>query len=101
MSSCHCSYEFTWRVAAGDLYDRLGTAGDLFVNTTLKALGQLKQLHTILLLCTLAIMGVLALLLLIPFKRQLIEESARLAGLLSLLPQVRTEKLLPLAGRRD
>jgi hypothetical protein len=59
------------------------------VLTTLSALGSLQTLHTILLICTLGILGYLVLALLVPFRRQLLTESNRLAGLLSQLPQVR------------
>jgi hypothetical protein len=84
-----CSYEFTWRVAANDLYEGLQTASDTFVLTTLNALGSLQTLHTILLIVTLGILAYLVLVLLVPFRRQLLTESNRLAGLLSQLPQVR------------
>jgi hypothetical protein len=78
-------------VGAIDLYEGLQTASDTFVATTLNALGKLQTLHTILLVCTLGILGYVVLLLLVPFRRQLISESHRLAGLLSQLPQVRSK----------
>jgi hypothetical protein len=76
-------------VAAIDLYEGLQTASDTFVATTLNALSKLETLHAILLVCTLGILGYTVLLLLVPFRRQLLAESHRLAGLLSQLPQVR------------
>jgi hypothetical protein len=76
-------------VAANNLYDGLVTASDLFVGTTLTALEALQQLHTYLLAASLLLFGGLLLLLLLPFRRRLVMESLRLAGLLSQLPQVR------------
>lgn len=81
-------------MAANDLYEGLQTASDTFVGTTLNALGQLQTLHTILLLVTLGLLAWLVLALLLPFRRQLLSESVRLAGLLSQLPQVRCVQIV-------
>lgn len=86
---CADSYEFTWRVAATDLYDGLTTVSNVFVGTTLTALDELQQLHTYLLIASSAVFVAVVVVMLLPFKRRVVMESVRLAGLLSQLPQVR------------
>lgn len=76
-------------MGAFDLYEGLQTASNMFVQTTLNALSQLSEVHAILLALTVVILAVHVLLLLVPFRRHVLQESMRLAGLLSLLPQVR------------
>lgn len=85
---CVCSYEYTWRVAAFDLYEGLGTVSNLFVGTTLTALADLQQLHTYLLIASIIVFVGLVFFILLPFKKRLVMESIKLAGLLSQLPQV-------------
>jgi len=85
---CVRSYEYTWRVAAFDLYEGLGTVSSLFVGTTLTALGDLQQLHTYLLIASIIVFVGLVVFILLPFKKRLVMESVKLAGLLSQLPQV-------------
>lgn len=84
------SYEYTWRVAANDLYEGLARVSDVFVGTTLTALDELDLLHTYLLIASIVVFVGLVLLVLVPFKKRLVTESVRLAGLLSQLPQVRS-----------
>lgn len=83
------SYEYTWRVAATDLYEGLAQVSDAFVGTTMTALDELQQLHTYLLIATIIVFVAVVLVVLVPFRRRLVVESVRLAGLLSQLPQVR------------
>eukprot|EP00879_Flechtneria_rotunda_P022137 GHRR01023358.1.p1 GENE.GHRR01023358.1~~GHRR01023358.1.p1 ORF type:complete len:763 (+),score=195.35 GHRR01023358.1:255-2291(+) len=80
-------YEGTWRFGATDMYEGLLTAGALFTDTTLRALDLVQKLHAILLAITIGTLVLLLIALLLPFKRQLVTESRRLAGLLSQLPQ--------------
>lgn len=61
----------------------------MFVGTTLNALSSLQQLHTYLLIASMAIFVGVVVVMLLPFKRRLVTESVKLAGLLSQLPQVR------------
>jgi hypothetical protein len=86
---CINSYEYTWRVAATDLYDGLATVSNVFVGTTLTALDELQQLHTYLLIASIAVFVAVVIFMLLPFKKRVVMESIRLAGLLSQLPQVR------------
>lgn len=62
---------------------------DVFVGTTLTALDDLQQMHTYLLIATIIVMVAVVLIVLIPFRKRLLGESVKLAGLLSQLPQVR------------
>lgn len=90
-----CSYEYTWRVAATDLYEGLSQVSDAFVGTTMTALDDLQQLHTYLLIATIIVFVAVVLVVLVPFRKRLMVESVRLAGLLSQLPQVRGLGCLP------
>jgi hypothetical protein len=76
-------------VAATDLYDGLATVSNVFVGTTLTALDELQQLHTYLLIASIAVFVAVVVVMLLPFKKRVVMESVRLAGLLSQLPQVR------------
>jgi hypothetical protein len=90
---CHvCSYEYTWRVAANDLYEGLAQVSDAFVGTTMTALDELQQLHTYLLIATIVVFVAVVVVVLVPFRKRLMVESVRLAGLLSQLPQVRSRE---------
>jgi hypothetical protein len=76
-------------VAANDLYDGLTSVSNAFVGTTLTALDELQQLHTYLLIASIALFVGLVVIMLMPYQKRLVMESVRLAGLLSQLPQVR------------
>jgi hypothetical protein len=75
-------------VAANDLYDGLAQVSDVFVGTTIKALEELQMLHTYLLVASIVVFVAVVVVMLVPFRKKLLHESKKLAGLLSQLPQV-------------
>jgi hypothetical protein len=75
-------------VAANDLYDGLAQVSDVFVGTTIKALEELHMLHTYLLIASIVVFVAVVVGMLVPFRKKLLHESKKLAGLLSQLPQV-------------
>lgn len=81
-----CSYEYTWRVAAIDLYDGIHTATTLFVTTTMDDIQRVRTMHSILLVMTILLLLGYAVFLVRPYISNLKIEATKVAGLLSLLP---------------
>ncbi|WIA20263.1 hypothetical protein OEZ85_006098 [Tetradesmus obliquus] len=82
----HPAYLFASKIVAGDVYDGLATAADVFVHWPIKRLEQVKQLHIILLAASLACMLLYFIALYRPYLAQLRHDDKAIVGLLSQLP---------------
>eukprot|EP00883_Tetradesmus_obliquus_P002715 jgi/Sobl393_1/12921/SZX78204.1 len=82
----HTSYQYVTAVGAMDMYDGLQTAAGLFVDFTISRFEEVKQLHIILLVCTLVAVLLFVTKVFRPHVARLHAESKAMAGMMSQLP---------------
>lgn len=83
---CVRSYNYITYVAAYDMYDGLRTASTLFVASTISRFEEVKQMHIILLACTIVFGLLFVWKLFTPYVSKLIIEARHMAGVMSQLP---------------